>query len=534
MRKRIVGLCATLCLLCALCVGRLLHLGQGEALSYAASQQATATVSLGSERGTIYDCHLTPLVNRDFSYVASLVPTEKAKKAVRAGFDRTTAASILERMRENRPFGIRCDVPLVICDGVLLKTLPDRYTGTVLAPHVLGYTDESGGVCGVEYACNDLLEQYRGGVEVTYTVDANGAPLVSLTPTVSDTTARCKGGVVLTLDSAIQTIAEQAAQKMTRGAVIVMEPTGKIRAMASVPTYQPNTVDEVLNAENAPLLNRALADYNCGSVFKIVTAAAALEAGLSPETEFSCQGGYGLGDTFFRCHYILGHGTLDMKEAFAKSCNPYYIQLALRVGPEAVYDMAVSFGLDRAWTLMDGLSTARGVLPSLKTLQSSEAALCNLAFGQGDLLATPVHVAQLAAAIANGGVLYRPTLFEGTVDENGHLTKAETAPPQYVFSKETAETLYPMMIYTMEEGTGAKGQPYYEPAAAKTGTAETGWTENGKEVVQHWFTGLYPAENPQYVVTVLCENSEASGESAAPVFREICDGLYLKSLQTNG
>ena len=535
MKLRIGILTAMLCLLGGLCVWRVFFLQENEAFRQAAAEQATVTVTAGKARGTIYDCHRVPLVNRDFSYVASIAPTAKAKARIKDSFDRETAAALLERLKEGRPIAVTLSEPLALCDGITLKTVPTRYSGRVLAPHVLGYTDETGGVCGIEYAFDDLLSSYEGAVEVTYAVDANGTPVPGVLPTVNDTTSRCQGGVVLTIDSALQEIAEQAATKMTRGAAVILEPkTGKIRAMASVPTYQPNAVETALDADNAPLLNRAMADYNCGSVFKIVTAAAALETGVSPETEFTCNGGYGLGRNFFRCHYILGHGTLDMKEAFAKSCNPYYIQLALSIGAEPVYDMAVAFGLDRAWTPANGLSTARATLPSLKTLQSSQAALCNLAFGQGDLLATPLHVVQLAAAVVNGGVLVRPTLVEGTVDEEGNFDEVEPSPPQEVFSKQTADTLYPMMVYTMEEGTGAKGQPYYLPAAAKTGTAETGWMEDGKEVVQHWFTGCFPAENPHYVITVLCENSEASGESAAPVFKEICDELYLHSLQKGG
>ena len=534
MKLRIGIFGVVLCLLTGACLWRVAVIQRQPELKEAAAAQATATVTLGTARGTIYDCHQIPLVNRSFSYVAAVSPTDRAKEAIGAAFPKPEAAEILERLKNGKPIAVKSESPLPLCDGVTLKTLPIRYAGDTLAPHVLGYCNENGGVCGIEYAFDDLLSSYTGSVEVTYAVDAAGNPVAGVAPTVTDTTERCKGGVVLTIDSEVQQIAEHAATQMTCGAVVVMEPTGEIRALASVPTYQPNDVAAVLEAKNAPLLNRAFSDYNCGSVFKIVTASAALEAGVSPKTEFTCNGGYGLGDTLFRCHYILGHGTLDMKEAFAKSCNPYYIQLALSIGAEPVYDMAVAFGLDRAWTPAPGLSTARATLPSLKTLETSTASLCNLAFGQGELLATPVHIAQLAAAIVNGGVIYRPTLVAGTVDETGNITNAEPSPAQTVFSKATADTLYPMMVYTMVEGTGAKGQPYYAPAAAKTGTAETGWIENGEEVVQHWFTGFFPAEKPQYVITVLCENSEATGESAAPVFREICDELYLLSLQKGG
>ncbi|MBR3290457.1 MAG: penicillin-binding protein 2, partial [Clostridia bacterium] len=167
-------------------------------------------------------------------------------------------------------------------------------------------------------------------------------------------------------------------------------------------------------------------------------------------------------------------------------------------------------------------------------IEASDATFANLSFGQGNLLATPVHVAGLAAAAVNDGVLYPPTLYLGEVDETGILHEAEPSTPQRVFSASTAAILRDFMRYTMIDGTGEKGQPFHLGAGAKTGTAETGWYEDGVEVVQHWFTGFYPAQDPRYVVVTLAENSEASGESAAPVFRDICEALYRHDRRPTG
>ncbi len=532
MRKRVGILCGLFLLIAIGCGWRVHTLQKEQTLKEAAVEQATVTVSMGKTRGTIYDCHLSPFVNNDSIYATAIAPTSAAEKRIRDAFDRETAALLLKRLSEKKPFSVNFSEPPAMCDGILIRTVPVRYSEKTFAPHILGYVNENGGVCGIEAAFDELLSSYNGEITATYAVDAYGKPIAGTKPTIHSTIEKSTGGVVLTLDKSIQAIAEQAATKMTRGAVVILEPkTGEIRGLSSVPSFQPREVDVAMQSEHSPLLNRAFSDYNCGSVFKIVTAAAALEAGVSPETTFSCEGGFAHDGNVFHCHYILGHGELNMKDAFAKSCNPYFIQLALNVGAEEIYDMAVSFGLDRAWTPAAGLSTSRAVLPSLKSLRASEAALCNLAFGQGELLATPVHVAMLAAAVANGGYICRPTLVAGTVDEKGSYIKAELSPPQEVFSQSTANVLADMMEYTMEEGTGAKGQSYYLPAAAKTGTAETGWFEGENEVIQHWFTGYFPANDPQYVITVLCENSEASGESAAPVFSEICDELYLESLK---
>ncbi len=120
---------------------------------------------------------------------------------------------------------------------------------------------------------------------------------------------------------------------MEKGAVVVMEPsTGQILSMVSLPDYQPNTVAESLSDENSPLINRALCNYNCGSVFKIVSAAAALEAGVDTDFSYTCMGSYTIEDLPFHCHNRLGHGSLDMLQAFGKSCNPYFVNLMTQTG----------------------------------------------------------------------------------------------------------------------------------------------------------------------------------------------------------
>ena len=143
-------------------------------------------------------------------------------------------------------------------------------------------------------------------------------------------------------------------------------------------------------------------------------------------------------------------------------------------------------------------------------------------------MATPVHIAQLVATIVNGGEVIAPTLIKGTVDENGEFTEAAVSLPQRVFSEQTAHTIREMMLGVVtDEGTSPDAQPFPEGAGGKSGTAETGWIEDGLEVVQSWFAGYYPADDPKYVVTVLVENRDARGETSAPIFRSICEELYL-------
>lgn len=505
----------------------------GEGLSKAAEQQGSMTVTVANVRATIYDRNMEALVNDQQEYRASVAAFPGAIAAVSPQLDNAALEELTERLQGNRPAVVSLDYPVSPTEGVSLFQIPERYSSMVLAPHLLGYLDGDGlhGVTGIEAAFDEYLNEHAGKATVTYTVDASGRPLPGEAPVVTNTLDEAKAGVVLTLDKQIQLIAEQVAKKyVKRGAVVVMEPkTGRILAMVSLPTYQPDTVADKLDREDSPLLNRALCNYNCGSVFKIVSAAAALEKGIPTSTQFTCKGKLQIGSDPFHCHNRLGHGTLNMFQGFAESCNPYFIQLMQQAGGDSLYNMATLMGFDRSLILAEGVKTARAILPSLDELQSP-AAVANLSFGQGTLLATPVHIAQMVAAVVNDGQIMRPTILTGYADKEGNITEEVLFPAQTAFSKQTAQTLRELMINVVEEGTGKSGCPEYGGAGAKTGTAETGWMENDKQVVQSWYAGFYPAENPQYVVTVLAENATNTDAKSAPVFKEICDELFRQGL----
>ena len=293
---------------------------------------------------------------------------------------------------------------------------------------------------------------------------------------------------------------------------------------------------DALEDERSPLLNRALCNYNCGSVFKIVSAAAALEAGVPLNESYTCKGSINVGGIPFHCHNRLGHGVMSMVSGFAQSCNPYFVHLMQNVGGEALYTMATNLSFDRPLLLAENYKTARAVLPSELELQSP-AAVANLSFGQGSLLATPMHIAQMVAAVVNDGEVIQPSVVKGFVDKEGNLEASTVSPAQWAFSEQTARTLRNLMIETVENGTGSGGKPRTGGAGCKTGTAETGWeNEDGSAVVQSWYAGFYPAEQPKYAIVVLAEDAEGTGSQSAPVFRQICDDLYTLALsrQTTG
>lgn len=501
-------------------------------LSQAADQQGSVTVKVANSRGTIYDARLRPLTNAGEEYRLSVTPSPEAIAALSGMLDEEQLAAVSERLQSGKPAVVTLPEIPANLEGSLLFKVPVRYGGRLLAPHLLGYMDGDGlhGLTGVELAFDEYLNSCGGQASVTYSVDAMGKPLQGIAPQVVNTLADAKAGVVLTIDQDIQKIAEEAAKRyMTKGAVVVMEPaTGRIAAMVSLPDFQPGTVADSLDAADSPLLNRALCNYNLGSVFKITSAAAALEKGIPISTAFPCNGSVTIGNVTFHCHNRLGHGTLNMQDGFAQSCNPYFIQLMQQAGGSALLGMASNLGFDRSLILADGLKTARATLPTAEELLSP-AAVGNLAFGQGSLLGTPVHVAQMVAAVVNGGKIIRPTILKGYCDKEGRLSEETIEPEQTVFSKQTAQTLKDLMIYAVKEGTGASAQPTVSAGAAggKTGTAETGWKSENKAVVQSWFGGFYPAENPKYVIAVIAEDSDNTKGKSSPVFKKICEDIYM-------
>lgn len=502
-------------------------------LATAADKQASITVTVANTRGTIYDRNGIPLTNAETQYRAAVISNAQALTELSAVMDKDAFSVMSQTLQNGRPAVISLD-KLAAAQGITLFQVPLRYGVRTLAPHILGYmdADQTEGLTGIEAALNSVLSSYNGTASVSYTVDANGKPLSGISPSITDTTDTSKGGVQLTLDAQIQELAEDVAAKyIQQGAVVIMEPhSGDILAMASLPTYQPNTVADVLQDESSPLLNRALCSYNCGSVFKIVSAAAALESGKTVEQGYTCNGSITVGDTVFRCHHRLGHGNLYMEEAFSKSCNCYFIELMQEVGGDALWQLAQRLQFNSSIPLVDGLQTKSATLPLQNALQAP-AVLANLSFGQGELTATPVHIAQLISTVVNDGKMITPRIIKGYTDATGTFTEEViSGVGQQAFSANTALVLRKMMEGVMtEEGTGYAGKPLYGTAGAKTGTAETGWTPSEGEkhaVVQSWFAGFYPAEDPQYVIVVLAENADNTNAKTAPVFKEIAEGLY--------
>lgn len=522
MKVRAISLFTAVTLIFCIAAGRVYYIIDSADCT-AASEQMTYVLTIDKPRGNIYDCNLRKLVGTQSRYTAAVSPNVSAVNEITKRLG-SGAKPALELLRAGKPAAIEVTADFDAEESVLFTTSV-RYSAVQTASHLIGYTDASGhGVTGIESAYDDFLT-CEDAVTVTYTVDATGRPLSGVEPVVSGSTD-IKTGVILTVDSTVQRAAEQAAQSLGTGAVIVMDADdGDIRAICSVPDYSPLNIAAALESSTSPLVNRALSPYDVGSVFKILVAAAAIYGGVSPSHRYTCTGNIKIGTNVFNCHDLDGHGSINMTDALCGSCNPYFITLARLCGADKLFKLCRSLSLGSERSLADGLVSAAGTLPDEQTVKDQPAALANFAFGQGKLLLTPVDVAVMTAMTANGGYAVTPRVVSGVMLTDGSVTELKHQAPQRVISEYAASQVSRMMQAVISDGTGAAAMPETGGAGGKTATARAGYTVGGEKVDQCWFSGFYPAKDPQYVITVFGENGVSGASTCAPVFKAICDAL---------
>lgn len=491
-------------------------------------KQGSYTLTVAATRGKIYDCNLKPLAGGGTEYRAAIAPSSIDIEEFKSQISAEKFSLINENLKSNYPFAVTVDNKNLKGSGIQLFEVASRYSEKINAVHTVGYLDGSGknGLTGIEKAYNDFLNESSGTVKITYQVDARGGVLAGYQPEIKDDVERSNQGVVLTLDSEIQEIVQSACDEMELGAAVVMEvPSGDIKAIVSKPDFSPLDIELVLDDEDAPLLNRAMNAYDVGSVFKLVTSAAALECGILGSRSYTCDGCYTIGVNTFKCNDGYAHGEMDMEMAISSSCNLYFIQLAQDIGADRLLKTAKILGFGKSITLAPGYSTSEGRLPS-ETLLEQPAALANFSFGQGELLATPMHALSLVGTIASKGMYITPRLVDRTIDKDGNSIEVmRSSSPHMAINESTARELSNFMHTAVLSGTARYGNPDNVTAAAKTGTAQTGMKRNGENVLQAWYAGFFPYENPRYVCIVLVENGTSGGKSAGPIFKEIAENV---------
>lgn len=530
MLKRATKLFIVFILLCSILATRIVYLASSTDLTQAAQRQSSYTLTLSTQRGGIYDRNFNNMVNQTTKYVAVVFPDPSCIQQVLDLNPELKREEIAEQIQQGKPFLVESKKASSNHSSIQVFPVSERYRDNGIAPHLIGYLNGDGeAVCGIEQSYNELLQNFTSNYQITFQLDGTGN-LIKGKEMEQTIQGNSDGGVVLTLDRGIQELAQKiGGQSIPKGAITVFDvKTSQIVACASFPTYSQNDVAASINDENKPLINRSLYTYNVGSTFKIATAATALEQGISPNYSFFCPGKIDVKGQVFKCHHLAGHGSLNMQQALEKSCNPYYINLALQTGGNAILQTASDMGFGKELELASGIVAAKGTLPSTDDLKNP-AELANFGFGQGKLTANSFQVSGLLLSVLNQGKLVQPSLILGTTENGTDLTEPTQAqPPTYVMSEETASILKEDLILALK-GQDTEGlKPKLTTAGGKSATAQTGtYDENGVEICQTWYTGFFPAEDPKYVITVLVEEGVSGNDTAGPIFAKLADAITL-------
>jgi peptidoglycan glycosyltransferase len=338
----------------------------------------------------------------------------------------------------------------------------------------------------------------------------------------------------------VQSSLDPAAQRAAveglagqRGAVVAMVPsTGEIKAMVSVPEYDPNVVRnsnafQRLNTEDsAPLFNRATqAGYPPGSTMKVVTATAALDSGdFTPSTTLSGRSPQTFSGVPLSNSGGEQFGTIDMTTALTDSVNTWWAQVGEKLGKDTMFRYMDRFGFDQKPRLdlpSFQLATS-GVYSGNRLLNSGDAIdIARVAIGQERLRVTPLQMAEVVAAVANKGELMEPRLWSKVIDPDGRETKLNPARQSRVMSEDTASELNDMMQSVVREGTGTAAAVSGIDVAGKTGTAEISTGVN-----QAWFIGFAPANDPQIAIAVTVERTSGfGGPTAGPIFKSVAEAI---------
>ncbi len=436
------------------------------------------------------------------------------------------------------------------------------YPNGKLAGQIVGYTGKTGrnlggiidnhetlwpeteGREGLEQTFNEMLLGKHGEYELTFDKDGRKTSEKLIAPPVPGY------NIVTTLDLRLQELAEKALEaKAKRGAIVIVDPnTGDILAMASWPTYDPNSFVPSISAEkfkalqddpDIPLLPRAFrSSYPPGSTFKIAVGIAALETGaIGPEDRYECVPAIEIGNLTFHNWKKSDRGALNFVQALTESCDTWFYQVGIKTGAEPIIDWALKLGFG-AKCGIPLRGEAEGRVPNDEYMKATHGRkllngdIANLSIGQGDTQVTPLQMAQAMAIVANGGTFYQARLVQQvqTLDDEIVTAYQVRAKKTLELSPGTLDELRTGMIDAVNSagGTGHAASLDNVEVAGKTGTAQ--WGPKNKERTAAWFGGFLPANQPQYAFAALYEGDVGSkvhgGSASAPMIAQIFKDVY--------
>jgi penicillin-binding protein 2 len=565
---------------------------EGDALRRQSASNSIRLQHIDPPRGLIFDRHKRLLADNRPAFHLQVIPKdarplEKSLKKMAIYLDADPAALaaqvksakgvpsykpivLLSDINRNRLAAFEAHKYDMPGASVSVKSQRQYLNATEMA-HIIGYLSEINarelkqskygryrggdqiGKFGAEKAFEGFLKGKRGGRQVE--VNATGQ-VVSVLKTVDAQPGR---SVYLTIDLVLQ----QRAHKLMAGragAAVAMDPqNGEILALVSSPSYDPNafvsgmsskTWAKLLNNPLHPLVNKAIkGEYPPASTYKIITAAAGLEEGVVNEkTEFYCPGYLELGDRTFRCWNKRGHGNMNVVRAIAESCDVYFYHVGQLLGVDRLAWYAKSFGLGAVPGLNLGRES-KGLVASAgwkkrkigRSWQKGET--LTVAIGQGYNLVTPLHMAVVIGAMANGGKRLRPLILKEVQTSSGEIffkSKTEIL-GQLPISKATfalvKQGLYEAVNTAGGTAWGVRSQ--HLSVSGKTGTAQVVTRDQDEDdskkkkkkkrygLRDHaWFVGFGPSEKPKIAVAVIIEHGEHGSTTAAPIVMELIE-TYL-------
>ncbi len=552
----------------------------GKKLQNQAYEQQVQKRMVNAKRGTIYDSTgKYILAVSSTAYTITINPTnikqankEKVAKAFCDIFSlnyddvlkkvkkRSSIETIVKKIDEEKADELRKWMnENNIQEGINIDEDNKRfYPYTKLASQVIGFCgSDNQGLDGVEARYNDLITGKKGFI--SQAKDATGKALG--TEGEKYTSAINGNDLILTIDMTIQSIAEKYLEEACidnvctdGGNIVIMNPkNGDILAMATYPGYdlnEPYTIndeqllsnwDNIEQSEKTKNLqamwrNKAISDtYEPGSVFKLITASASLEEGITSTDnagEFCCTGGITIAGARIKCwRYYRPHGSESLRQALMNSCNPVFIGLGQKLGVTKYFSYLKKFGLlNKTGVNLPGEANSIFIAEN----KCGPVELATISFGQRFEI-TPIQLATAVSSIANGGTLITPRIAKAMINsETGEKTEFEIEKKSQVISKETSEKVLSMMESVVSEGTGKNAKVAGYRIGGKTGTSEDG-VNTGKYVTS--FCGVAPIDDPQLVVLVTLynptgEGGHQGGGVAAPVggqiFSEVLPYLELE------
>ncbi len=468
---------------------------------------------------------LSQALDLDEEEVSKKVKANTIREKIKSNVDKKTADVI----REKNLAGVMVD-----------EDYKRYYPYNELASKVIGFTGaDNQGIVGLEVKYDEILAGTPGSI-LTIT-DANGLEVVNEAESRIEPVSG--NNLYTTIDVNIQKYVQQAAEKIKtakqakRVSVILMNPqNGEILAMVNVPEYNLNEPYTLVGEEdtnqsgkmdalNNMWRNFCINDtYEPGSIFKIVTATAALEEKVvSVDDVFHCPGYRVVDDRRIRCAKTTGHGTETFKEGIMNSCNPVFIDVGARVGVDRMYEYYNKLGLFEC-SGVDLPGEASSIMHKKENVGNVE--LATMSFGQSFQI-TPLQLLRAAGAVVNGGTLVTPHFAMYATNEENQVVKTyQFDTKEQVISKDTSETMKEMLEAVVSEGGGSKGAVEGYRIAGKTATSEKIPRGTGKYISA--FLGIAPADNPQIMGLILIDEPVGAyygGIIAAPVMSDIFSNI---------